>query len=135
MSFITQRTILFGDCDPAGIVFTPRISYFIVEAVQDYLTHLLGGSGIRQISRMGVMPPGRALSMEFLAPMAWDDVISIEVSHQPPGDSSFTCLLVARHASNEIAFRASFTQVCVDPANRRPVPLPDELRRAFTEAQ
>ena len=26
MPFITTRTILFGDCDPAGIVYTPRIA-------------------------------------------------------------------------------------------------------------
>jgi acyl-CoA thioesterase FadM len=32
MSFTTHRTILFGDCDPAGIVYTPRIAVRI-EAV------------------------------------------------------------------------------------------------------
>lgn len=28
-----SRTILFGDCDPAGVVYTPRFSYFAVEAI------------------------------------------------------------------------------------------------------
>ena len=98
MGFVTRRTILFGDCDPAGIIFTPRVGYFVVEAVQEYLTHLLGGSGLRQITRMGVMPPARALSMEFLNTMTWDEVIDIQVSHQPPGTSAFTFLLEARNA-------------------------------------
>jgi len=31
--FIVHRKILFGDCDPAGVLYTPRIGYFVVEAV------------------------------------------------------------------------------------------------------
>ncbi|MBF7728940.1 acyl-CoA thioesterase [Pseudomonas sp. N040] len=135
MDFVTKRTILFGDCDPAGIIFTPRVGYFVVEAVQEYLTHLLGGSGLRQISRMGVMPPARALSIEFLSTMTWDDVIDIQVSHQPAGTSSFTFLLVARNAAGNVTFRASLTQVCVDPESRQPVPLPQALREALSAAQ
>jgi acyl-CoA thioesterase FadM len=135
MGFVTRRTILFGDCDPAGIVFTPRVGYFVVEAVQEYLTHLLGGPGLRRIAEMGVMPPARALSVEFLTPMAWDEVISIAVSNQAPGSTSFTCQLVARNAANAVTFRASLTQVCVDPASKRPVALPDALHRALSGAE
>lgn len=132
MGFVTRRTILFGDCDPAGIIFTPRVGYFVVEAVQEYLTHLLGASGLRRIAEMGVMPPARALSIEFLSTMTWDDVIDIQVGNQPPGTSSFTCLLVARNASGNVTFRASLTQVCVDPESRRPVTLPEALRSALS---
>lgn len=32
-----KRTVLFGDCDPEGIVYTPRFSYFVLEAVQEAL--------------------------------------------------------------------------------------------------
>lgn len=131
MSFSTSRAILFGDCDPAGIVYTPRIGYFVVEAVGDYLAHLLGGPGIRKIYQMGILPPARALSIEFLAPMAWDELIDIHVSHQPPGNSSFTFVLEARNAQQQVTFRASFTQVCVDPESKQPVPLPQALREAL----
>lgn len=135
MPFITTRTIQFGDCDPAGIIFTPRVGYFVVEAVQDYLTHLLGGSGLRQITRMGVMPPARALSMEFINTMTWDDVIDIRVWNEPPGNSSFTCQVEARNASGTLTFRGSLTQVCVDPQSRQPVPLPQALREAMSAEQ
>ena len=69
MKFITKRTILFGDCDPAGIIFTPRVAYFVVEAVHEFLTHILGGPGIRRIFAMDVLPPARAMSIEFLFPL------------------------------------------------------------------
>lgn len=79
MSFRTSRVILFGDCDPGGIVYTPRIAHFVVEASLDFLSHALGGPAARRLFGMGVLPPARALSTEFLHPMTWDEVIDIEV--------------------------------------------------------
>jgi YbgC/YbaW family acyl-CoA thioester hydrolase len=131
MLFTTKRTILFGDCDPAGIVYTPRVTYFIVEAVHDFLTHILGAPAVRGLFAMGIRPPARALSIEFLAPMTWDDVIDIEVSCEELKTTSFTFQVVGRKASGEVAFRSSFTQVCVSPENNRPISIPEPLRRAL----
>jgi len=89
MPFITTRTILFGDCDPAGIVYTPRIAYFVIEAIHEFLSDRLGGEGLRKVFAMGILPPARALSIEFLSPMTWDEVISIEVRSEAPGTTSF----------------------------------------------
>ncbi|WP_339460569.1 acyl-CoA thioesterase [Pseudomonas sp. EA_105y_Pfl2_R69] len=132
MSFTTHRTILFGDCDPAGIVYTPRIAYFVIEAVHDFLTHVLGASGIREIYAMGILPPARALAIEFLAPMAWDEVIEIRVSSTELGTSSFGFRVEGRNAAAEITFRATLTQVCISPQSKRPVPLPQALREALS---
>jgi acyl-CoA thioesterase FadM len=134
MSFITSRTILFGDCDPAGIVYTPRIAYFVIEAIHDFLTHILGAPAIREIFAMGILPPARALSIEFLAPMAWDEVINIEVRTKDLTTTSFTFLVEARNSSNELTFRSTLTQVSVSPESKRPVPLPQALREALGSA-
>ncbi|WP_367187607.1 MULTISPECIES: hotdog domain-containing protein [unclassified Pseudomonas] len=82
------------------MVYTPRISYFIIEAVHDFLTYKLGAPAIREILAMGILPPARALSIEFLAPMVWDDVISIEVGSKELTTTSFTFLVEARNSSN-----------------------------------
>ncbi|WP_409525715.1 acyl-CoA thioesterase [Nitrincola sp. MINF-07-Sa-05] len=134
MSFIVRRTILFGDCDPAGIVYTPRITYFIIEAVHDYLTHRLGAPAISEIFAMGILPPARALSIEFLAPMSWDEVINIEISTKELTTTSFTFLVEARNDSNEMTFRSTFTQVSISPESKRPIPLPQALREALCSA-
>ncbi|MEO4045846.1 thioesterase family protein [Pseudomonas sp. CAU 1711] len=131
MHFVTERRILFGDCDPAGIVYTPRITYFIIEAVHDFLTHVLGGPAIREIFAMGILPPARALSIEFLAPMIWDEIIHIEVSTAELTTTSFTFSVEARNAEDEITFRSTFTQVSISPESKRPIPLPQALRNAL----
>ena len=46
-SIITiTRKVLFGDCDPEGIVYTPRFSYFAVEAVHEALNVFVKGAWI-----------------------------------------------------------------------------------------
>ncbi|MCG4455969.1 hypothetical protein LJY18_22115 [Pseudomonas sp. MMS21-TM103] len=71
-----------------------------MEAVHDFLTYKLGAPAIREILAMGILPPARALSIEFLAPMVWDDVISIEVGSKELTTTSFTFLVEARNSSN-----------------------------------
>lgn len=134
MPFITSRTVLFGDCDPAGIVYTPRISYFVIEAIHEFLSYRLGGEGLRKVFAMGILPPARALSIEFLSPMTWDEVINIEVRSEAPGDTSFAFAVEGLQASGEVAFRASMTQVCICPDSKQPIPLPEALRRALADA-
>ena len=131
MPFTTTRTILFGDCDPAGIVYTPRIAYFVIEAIHEFLSDRLGGEGLRKVFAMGILPPARALSIEFLSPMTWDEVISIEVRSEAPGTTSFGFAVEGRQASGEVTFRASMTQVCICPESKQPIALPDALRQAL----
>ena len=88
---------------------------------------------MRQLFAMNILPPARALSIEYLIPMAWDDVITIEVSCKEAKTTSFTFSLVARNASDQVTFQSLFTQVCVSPVDKRPIPIPipDALRRAL----
>jgi YbgC/YbaW family acyl-CoA thioester hydrolase len=132
MHFSIKRTILFGDCDPAGIVYTPRVAYFVTEAAHDFLTHLLGEPAVRALFAMGILPPARALTIDYLAPMTWDDVIEIEVSNKPPKTSSFTFVVIGRNATSTVTFRASLTQVCISPENKRPITMPTALRNALS---
>jgi YbgC/YbaW family acyl-CoA thioester hydrolase len=132
MTFITQRTVLFGDCDPAGIVYTPRIAYFVIEAVNNFLTHILGEPAIRALFTMAILPPARALSIEFLTPMAWDDIIDIDVKCEELKTTSFTFLVVGRNGTGEATFRSTLTQVCISPENKRPIAIPEPLRQALS---
>lgn len=135
MTFKTSRTVLFGDCDPAGFVYTPRVAYFVVEAALKFLSEALGGSAARQLLAMGVLPPARSLSIDFLQPMVWDDQIEVEVAVNEVRAHSFSMLLTARNANCDITFRATLAQVCVSLQTRRPVPLPARLRDGLVRLQ
>ncbi|OZG72427.1 thioesterase [Hahella sp. CCB-MM4] len=126
-----RRKVLFGDCDPEGIVYTPRFSYFALEAVHDALCIWLDGSGFRRLMEFGILPPARAFSLEFLHPVTWDDELIMEVSVAELREHSYTFSVIGRLEPDIVAFTASITQVCVSPETKKPVKIPDGLRQAL----
>jgi acyl-CoA thioesterase FadM len=130
-SFRSRRTVLFGDCDPGGAIYTPRACHFVVEAILEFQSWLLGGPAARTIFEMGILPPAKAISLEFVSPLTWDDVIELEVACSAVGETSFTCDVASSRLDRELAFRARLTQVCVAPDSKRPVAIPLALRSAL----
>ncbi|MGF6110395.1 acyl-CoA thioesterase [Pseudomonas frederiksbergensis] len=122
-----SRTVLFGDCDPAGVVFTPRFSYFAIEAIYAALDSWLGAPGLRTLLSFDVLPPVRAMSVEMLKPLTWDDELGIKVSVARLGVHSFTFLVEGFH-DEILAFTANVTHVCISPVTREVVVVPEGLR-------
>lgn len=127
-----QRKIVFGDCDPAGVIYTPRAADFAVEAAHEFLTVLFGEPGVRKVLAMGVLPPGRALNIEYLSFLRYDDVIDMEITAEA-GATSFTTQVIARKPDGTVCFKARLTQVCISPDTMRPVPLPELLRTTLAK--
>lgn len=123
-----ERKVVFGDCDPEGIVYTPRFSYFVLEAVHEALGVWLGGPGLRSLMGFRILPPARALSLEFLYPVTWDDVLSLKVDVSNVGEHSFSFSVEGRLPSEVVAFVASLTHVCVCPDTHEVVAVPPALR-------
>lgn len=147
-----QRTVLFGDCDPEGIVYTPRFSYFSVEAIQDALSTWLydkpkDGSrqakksgGLRKLMDHGILPPARAFSLEFHHPVTWDDELSIKVWVCQITERSFSFQVEAwlensrlSGAKNILAFTAKLTQVCMSRESHQSISIPEDLRARLSE--
>lgn len=132
-SFKIKRTVLFGDCDPAGAIYAPRAAHFVVESVLEFLSSAFGAPAARALFDMGIHPPARNLAIEFLAPLTWDDELDLEITCTNIGTTSFTCEVHARRQDLASAFKGTLTQVCISPATRRPIPLPDKLRQALSK--
>jgi len=126
--FRVQRTVLFGDCDPGGIIYTPRVAYYVAEAAGAFMTSRLGTSSARLALQTGVLPPARLLHIEYLSPMTYDDQLEIEVSVEHIGERSYTLSVHARKLDRTPTFYARLVQVCVSAQTFQPVPLPDDLR-------
>lgn len=131
-TFQISRTVLFGDCDPTGVIYTPRIADYVVEALLEFQSHILGAPAARAILELGVFPPARELNIEFLSPLTFDDVVQMSMVVSNIGVTSFTCKIEGSRQDGREAFRARLTQVSVSAETRRPVPLPTELRQALS---
>lgn len=123
-----NRKVLFGDCDPEGIVYTPRFSYFAVEAIHEALNVWLKGPGLRTLLGFNILPPARAFSLEFLHPVTWDDELAMQVSVASIGEHSFSFLIEGFITKDIKAFTANLTHVCISPETKKVVHVPEKLR-------
>ncbi|MBX2873851.1 MAG: acyl-CoA thioesterase [Saprospiraceae bacterium] len=129
-AFVVHRKVRFGDCDPGGILYTPRIGHFIVEALIDFISACFNAPAERSMFELGIAPPARAFSVEFLKPMVWDDDLMIHVRLKEIRNSAFVFSLNG-FVKDDKVFSSEFTQVCVDPESMRPVPVPEKMREVL----
>jgi YbgC/YbaW family acyl-CoA thioester hydrolase len=127
-TFRTTRSVLFGECDPGGIVYTPQVAHYVVEAAMLFMTERLGTSAARLAFQSGYLPPARVLHIEYLSPLTYDDRIEIEVDVEHVGERSWTLSVRAHRLDRTPSFAARLVQVCVSAETLQPVPLPPELR-------
>ncbi|MFD2167608.1 acyl-CoA thioesterase [Thalassotalea euphylliae] len=122
-----KRTILFGDCDPAGIVYTPRFTDYALEATHQALNNVFGEPAIRAMHALNILTPVRATNIEYLSPITWDDEIELLVCVNHVGSRSYT-FSVAATKSDKTVFDATITFVCVCAKQKQTIPIPQQVR-------
>lgn len=131
---VETRTILFGECDPAGILYTPRICEYIVEAALKFLANSLGEPFERYVFGQGLNLPARNINVDFLAPLTYDDVIEIRAGLEQIRTHAYTVRVTAFNRDGDRAFSGTITQVCVD-TDKKLRPIPEKLRSALLPHQ
>jgi len=131
--FVEKRTILFGECDPAGILYTPRICEYIVEGALRFLSACLGEPFERYMFAKDLTLPARNLTVDFLRPLTWDDEIEIRAGLLEMRTHSYTVQISAFDASGNAAFSGRITQVCVGHKSRRVEAVPDNFRAGLLQ--
>jgi acyl-CoA thioester hydrolase len=79
----------------------------------------------------------RAVSVDYLAPARFDDLLEIFVRVERIGTTSITydhaAYRIDEDAGNTLMASSTATLVCIGLDERRAVPLPDECRRKVME--
>jgi acyl-CoA thioesterase FadM len=131
--FIETRKILFGECDPAGILYTPRICEYVVESALLFLTMVLDQPFERFIFSQSMSLPARNIDVDFLKPLTWDDKIDLYAKVCDVRKHAYTIEITALNDAGETAFAGRITQVCISTENKSLAPIPDRLRAALEQ--
>ena len=128
--FSAQTRVGFSDTDAQGIVYYGRyLPYFDLARVEYHRNLGLLGMDIGEEGEEFVM---RALTIEYLAPAVFDDLIEVYVRMARIGRTSVTYEFAAYRArDDELMVTASQTLVLVDLDERKPVPIPDAYKEAI----
>jgi acyl-CoA thioester hydrolase len=124
----------FSDTDAQGVVYYGRYMPFFDLARVEYTRHL--GRAIHALGEHQFVM--RAMTVEYHAPARFDDLLEVFVRTKRIGQSSITTAYAAHRLEDDaLMCAAEQTLVLIAMAERRPAPIPEELRapiRAFEGA-
>jgi 4-hydroxybenzoyl-CoA thioesterase len=132
MPFRTRIVVRFAECDPAGLVYYPVLFHYWHSAMEVFFAARCGTSYARLVAERRLGFPTVSARAEFDAPFVYGDEVEVEVFVSRVGNSSATFEYRLRRASDgALCARATLVQVAMQLDERRAVPVPAELRRAF----
>lgn len=130
--FRTRIIVRFADADAAGLVYYPVIFHYFHVAMEEFFAARCGQTYARLLGEDRIGFPTVKVESEFLEPILYGDEIDVAVSVARVGTSSVTFEYAARRAADAtLCARSTQVQVAMNLDTRRPVAVPDALRRAF----
>jgi acyl-CoA thioester hydrolase len=131
--FTIRRRARFGDCDPAGVVYTVRFSDYVVSAMDLFLSELLAGPHLEQLG--DVHTPIKALNFVFQSSLRPNDEFDMVVEVRDIRTRTFDLAVVAKLPSGVAVFEALVTPICVTVPERRSTAIPGRLRTLLEQYQ
>ena len=108
--FCHDIRITWGDCDPARIVYTGRLPWLALDAINAWWEHHLGHGWYQLEIDRNVGTPFVHMTMDFRAPVTPRHLLRCEVWPSRLGDTSIEFCVVARQ-DERVCFEGRF--VCV----------------------
>ena len=126
--FVIQRRIAFRDCDPAGVVYTPRFLDPIATSAVDLFVQALIGRPTDRVAPFDKIGfPAKAVEIVFHHPTRLDELVDIKLSIKTIRKRTFTVLASAYNQTNDHLFDAALTLIAIAKGEWRSVDLPSEL--------
>ena len=128
MAFEHSINVTWGDCDPAKIVYTARIPWFALDAINAFWEHHLGGDGWYQMELdRGYGTPFVHMSLDFKRPVTPRHPLLCEVAPVRLGNTTIEFQVIGRQDGN-LCFEGTFVNVFITSADFKKRPAPDEIR-------
>ena len=128
---VIRRVVKWGECDPAGIVYTPRFLDWVIEACEDCFRHITGLTWSEHQSKRGMGHPLKAVNIEFHSPLKSGETFEAIVLIDRVGRSALGYRVEGRKPDGMPCFTGTATAVIVDYVTYRPREMPDDYRDAF----
>jgi acyl-CoA thioesterase FadM len=126
--FTVRRRVRWGDCDPAGVVYTGMFGDYVISTVELFYEYLIGMPANQFRNSHGFGTPTRALEFDFRSWLAPDDDFDMVVTVREIRTRSFVLDITARKPDGREVFYSKLTPVCVSRKGRNAIVIPDILR-------
>jgi 4-hydroxybenzoyl-CoA thioesterase len=131
-SFQTTVLVRFADCDPAGIVFYPRLLEMFNNLVEDWCSAALKFSFDDIVLKRGWGLPTVHLEADFIAPSRLGEVLTAKLFVRSIGTSSINADIVLCGPDEAERVLGKIVLVLIDGQSNRALPFPDTLRNRIS---
>jgi len=131
LPLVIRRRVKWGECDPAGVVYTVTFSEYVISAAELFYGALFDTTPQRAKREQGFGTPSRALSFDFQRSLRPDDEFDMTVTVAHIHSRTYVLDITGRTPEGEIVFVAQLTPVCVARDERRSIEIPDAFRQAL----
>ena len=100
-----SQTVSWGHCDPAGIIYTPRVLDYAMETLETWNREILGVPWVKLNRDLSMGFPTVKAELDFMKPPAVDDVVTLKLDVIAIGRSSLTTLVTGQDSAGEDYFR------------------------------
>lgn len=129
-----EINVTWGDCDPARIVYTARLPWFALDAINAWWEAHLGGDGWFQMELdHNVGTPFVRLEMDFLNPVTPRHRLICHVWPEKLGETSITFRVDGEQDGKTCFSSRSVSVFMIADAFRKRTP-PDEIRAIIEQA-
>ena len=133
--FVVRRRVKWGECDPAGVVYTPVFAEYVISAAELFYGSLFEGIAPRIRDEHRFDTPSRALAFDFRRALWPGEDFDMRFAVAAINSRTYTLEITARTPSAEEVFVARLTPVCVARGERRAIELPTALRSRLEKYQ
>jgi acyl-CoA thioesterase FadM len=128
---VVRRRVKWGECDPAGVVYTPAFSEYVMSAAELFYGSLFETTPQRAREEQGFDSPTRALDFDFQRSLRPDEDFEMTVMVVDIRTRTYVLDVTARTLDGEMIFVARVTPVCVSRSERRSTDIPIPFRQAL----
>lgn len=126
--FTVTRTVKWGDCDPAGIIYTPRVLDYAMEILEAWYREVVGVPWLKLNREMSMGAPTVRAELDFLdAPYPDQDMV-LDLLVEDLGRSSLTFLVTGRDRAGKEFFRAKLISCFISRPAFKSTAIPQEFR-------
>ncbi len=126
--FAVTRTVRWGDCDPAGIIYTPRVLDYAMEIMEAWYREVVGVPWLTLNRELSMGAPTVRVELDFLDAPAPDQDMVIDLLVEDLGRSSITFLVTGRDRAGKVYFRAKLVSCFISRPAFKPIAIPQEFR-------
>jgi len=128
---VIRRRVKWGDCDPAGVVYTVTFAEYVISAAELFYGLVFDTTPQRAKDEFGFGTPTKALAFEFRSSLRPDDEFDMTVTVTDIRTRTYVLHIVARTPTGTDVFHADLTPICVARGERRSIVIPEAFRAAL----